>query len=734
MAVFSVSNYDANQQTLSQTDLLEWSGATVGFQSASLLILRVRDGSPLGLPGDYDLYLNGSFSFSNNILVGGTVTSIVGRTAGGTTIFSSMTGIAFNILTVLLPGVSPSFTNPDMLALYSGNDVISGGGEADVLSGAGNNDTLIGGLGSDILSGNEGADLLVYNDGGEFSFGELADGGGGIDTLSLSGAANGNRVYDFTLGTLVSIEVLTLGSQSVFMTMSTADIGSAGGSNGKILTVNGVSGVDHQLTLSGSNADLSQVVFNNWSSFGFVKFLGTAGHDVLTGSNVRDSFNLTSGQDDLRGLDGSDFFKVTFGAVPALAGTIVDGGVGIDTLTIDANVTVDVTGMTISNVETIIGTNSTFHLVASGAQFTATNFTTVDRGPFSSGCTLTVVGPATNLSGVTFLRWDSSNSVFINGTAGIDTLIGSRVNDTINGGDNDDVLNGFVGADTMIGGNGNDRYIVDNIGDVTSEAGGNGTTDFVFSSVSFTAAAGIERLTLQGTANINATGRADQNDFLVGNSGNNDLNGLGGADTMRGGGGDDRYFVDNIADVTSELGGGGAADLVFSTVSFTAASGIERLTLQGNANINATGNTTQADVLFGNNGINTISGLGGDDVLAGGLGNDTLIGGANADTFRFNTALNATANVDTISDFVATDDRIQLENSIFTAFTVTGALNSGAFNTGSASTQADDRIIYNTITGALLYDVDGLGGTTAVQFATLSGAPAGVSAADFFVI
>ena len=44
----------------------------------------------------------------------------------------------------------------------------------------------------------------------------------------------------------------------------------------------------------------------------------------------------------------------------------------------------------------------------------------------------------------------------------------------------------------------------------------------------------------------------------------------------------------------------------------------------------------------------------------------------------------------------------------------------------------NDYIIYNTRTGALLYDRDGKGGATAVQFAALQNKPK-VTASDFFV-
>jgi Ca2+-binding RTX toxin-like protein len=413
---------------------------------------------------------------------------------------------------------------------------------------------------------------------------------------------------------------------------------------------------------------------------------GSVVGDSLVGDDGNDTLRGSSGADQMSGGDGDDTLN------GGQNGDTMTGGLGNDTYYVD----------NIGDTTDETGGGGTGDYVFSTVSFTAA-------------------------AGI--------ERLYLTGSANINATGRAAQNDILVGNSGNNVINGLSGADVMRGGLGNDTYYVDSISDTTDEVtGGGGTGDYVFSSVSFTAASGIERLYLTGTGNINATGRALQNDILVGNSGNNIIDGLSGNDVMRGGLGNDTYYVDSTLDTTDEVtGGGGTLDVVYSSVTFTASQGVERLYLTGSSNINGTGRDAQNDILGGNSGNNALSGLTGNDTLIGGLGNDTLSGGAGLDIFRFDTALNAGTNMDTVTDFVAADDTIQLENAIFTALTVTGILAAGAFNTGTAATQADDRIIYNTVTGALLYDADGLGGTAGVQFALLSTHPAGVSAADFLV-
>jgi Ca2+-binding RTX toxin-like protein len=258
---------------------------------------------------------------------------------------------------------------------------------------------------------------------------------------------------------------------------------------------------------------------------------------------------------------------------------------------------------------------------------------------------------------------------------------------------------------------------------VSAETGtGNGYT-LVGSAGADTITGGAGADSINGGSGIDTISAGGGDDVITGGGGNDSLTGGAGVDTMVGGSGNDTYYVDNVGDVTTELAGAGI-DTVYSSVKRTLGADIENLTLTGTAAINGTGNGLN-NMLTGNAGAN---------ILNGGLGNDTLAGGVGNDVFVFNTALGAT-NIDSVTDFIATDDTIRLSKTIFSKIINTGMLNMGRFcaSTDGSAADADDYILYNTSTGALFYDADGNKVGTAVQFATLDAKPP-ITNTDFMVV
>jgi serralysin len=298
----------------------------------------------------------------------------------------------------------------------------------------------------------------------------------------------------------------------------------------------------------------------------------------------------------------------------------------------------------------------------------------------------------------------------------IEDLLGSGFGDTLIGNAGANVINGAGGADIMQGLGGNDTYFVDNVGDIVKELAGGGN-DQVLTSVSYTLTAGqeIEALSTTnpaGVGAINLTGNAFAQ-TITGNDGANVIDGSGGADIMQGLGGNDTYFVDNPGDIVNELVGGGT-DRVLTSVSYALIAGqeIEALSTTNNAGVGAIN-------LTGNAFAQTITGNAGANVIDGGAGNDTLDGLGGVDQFKFDTLLNPLTNVDSILDFAAGTDKIDLAHTIFSSLSA-GTLSSSAFFVGAAAQNATEHVIYNPGTGGLFYDPDGNGAAAATEFAKLS--------------
>jgi Ca2+-binding RTX toxin-like protein len=128
-----------------------------------------------------------------------------------------------------------------------------------------------------------------------------------------------------------------------------------------------------------------------------------------------------------------------------------------------------------------------------------------------------------------------------------------------------------------------------------------------------------------------------------------------------------------------------------------------------------------------------LGGAGADRLVSGG-GADILVGGLGADVFVLPAAAPG-AQAPVIGDFASAElDKIELSIALFPGIGTAGQpLSAAAFALGNQALQADDRIIYDHFTGALLCDADGSGTGAAVLIAQLAN-NAALTAGDFVLV
>jgi hypothetical protein len=159
-------------------------------------------------------------------------------------------------------------------------------------------------------------------------------------------------------------------------------------------------------------------------------------------------------------------------------------------------------------------------------------------------------------------------------------------------------------------------------------------------------------------------------------------------------------------------------------------------TLNGGAGNDRLFGNENNDTLNGGLGNDLLDGGSGNDVLNGGLGLDVLTGGAGNDRFVFDTQLGAN-NIDTVTDFDAggngnqSNDLIVLGSNIFGALGNSLDANEFVINTTGVASTTGAQIIYNSQSGTLFYDADGIGGAAAVQFATIQNLAGTLDRSDF---
>ncbi len=629
----------------------------------------------------------------------------------------------------------------------------------DTLYGGRGNDTILGGQGNDILDGGAGDDTLSGQDGID-----IFRGGSGVDTVDYS------KESPFQL--LVNLAT------------NTASGGTASGDT--FYSIENLIGSDDRIDrFIGTDA-----ANHFWGQGGGDYFNGGGGNDILDGGNDGDIIYGEAGNDTIIGGAGQDYLDggsgidtVVYsgssdGVTIDLANGTATGGDG------DGPVQIVGRGTTIKHdilagFENAIGSSHDDHLIGNAkanelsggaGDDILTGGRGADRLNGGAGSDTADYSDATGGLKLSLAGRGSGGDRYIS----IENLAGSGFNDRLSGNNAANVLTGQGGNDKIDGGGGDDTLLGDFAyqGDAPPRPGiGTGyatlgpdaqnnsiaTAFDISNNFSLTSDPDIFDSTTALHTTVNATGNGQGGfysiDLAAGTVISIDIDHIADPDVH------DSWvrLLDSDGNIVAQNDDGGGdpgstSNRDSSTVFVVQETGTYYI-LEGAWSPDAPGDGWSEAVPEGSTyelnvsvefppepvqpgvaGADIIDGGRGSDLLDGGLGADTLTGGTGEDSFRFSTELGS-GNVDRITDFKVADDTILLDNLIFEALGGDGALALGAFYKSAAGVahDADDRIIYDTDSGALSYDEDGGGSIAAIQFAQL-GKNLQLSASDFIII
>ena len=263
------------------------------------------------------------------------------------------------------------FSSPDATVM-AGSDTLNGNIGADTLRGFGGDDTLLGGSGADRLYGGDGSDTFTVSNSSDIVAGEVIDGGTGgsnIDRILASG------FIDLSPATLVSIERIEM---SVFgpnaVGFNAAQVG-----GGALSTTSSIVGSadDRHISSSMRRDGERRLVGLRDLELERRRLHPDSNRGRRSGdrwNRASDTFASILGADSLYGGGGDDAFDILGSSV---AGLIVDGGAGQDTLSYRG------AGGDMSLLEVV----SIERLVYATGGFTSLTFADVQVGAGLSSCT-----------------------------------------------------------------------------------------------------------------------------------------------------------------------------------------------------------------------------------------------------------------------------------------------------------------------------------------------------------
>ncbi|MHC2088980.1 peroxidase family protein [Methylobacterium sp. CM6244] len=292
---------------------------------------------------------------------------------------------------------------------------------------------------------------------------------------------------------------------------------------------------------------------------------GEDGNDTLNGGRGDDVLDGGEGSDTLRGGAGKDFLKGGGGddwLTPGAGRDAVDGGDGIDT---------------------------------------------VDYSASAAGVRINIQVRSGRLLPDEASGGDAERDVIVN----VENVVGSALADRITGDNLANMIEGGGAGDNLEGGGGIDTlsYARSNAGVTVNlltltASGGHAQGDQIHGFENLFGSDYADRLTGTNLANT-----------ITSALGNDVLDGLGGADALSGGSGNDIYYVDQLGDVVHEAAGAGT-DKIYASGNFTLGAGeaVEILVARaGNLGISLGGNDL-ANTLHSGAGADTLSGFSGNDI------------------------------------------------------------------------------------------------------------------------
>ncbi|BDI17566.1 hypothetical protein ANSO36C_33680 [Nostoc cf. commune SO-36] len=625
-----------------------------------------------------------------------------------------------------------------------GNNLLNGGDGNDTLtaSGASGNNTLNGGNGDDILTGGNGDDSLaggggqdkfVYNNGSEYEnpYNEnIVNTNTVTHTIAdFDGVGKGTNP---TAAVIAEVDTLILQNYSGFTAENllltqngtNLEISFQGYGNTTFILENfALENLENLSKSTGATVDLGNILFygqtsitdrfdvfdanstrNNVFRRNTVTFLNDLDNNVSGFDNSNDVINGQGGDDIINGLSGNDILRGGAGNNTLNGGDgndTLEGGAGNNTLNGgNGNDSLNLYSPSTLVTQTVDG--------GTGNDSLSVSYSSATTGITSTFDPITNIGAISTTTGTTVLNYKNIEQLNITGTAYDDYLVGSNGNDTLrSGNDGNDTINGGVGEDFLDGssagdnlvngGDGNDylRVYADSYYDELGEL----VSPLVSGDNTLNGGVGNDALSIYSSTGNNLLDGGDGNDTLIAvassYSANNTLNGGVGNDYL------------NTSGSNNLLDGGDGND-------FLSASYGNDILEGGNGN----------DTLEGGYNNDTLEGGDGNDILGGGEGNDRLYGMSGTDTFVFNSFYDGSlydGGLDTIYDFNATNELIQVSAAGFGGGLSIGVLSSSQFTIGISATTATERFIYDSTTGALFFDKDGSASAfTQVQFAQLS--------------